>query len=234
MRIVGVGVFPGFSRGSFAATDLGNGAAVTAPVLSEPDPQTGCSARTVCYNFFLLRYRPGTNLNATAKRLTVAVTAAGCPPGPDSCLVTADQRPSDIQDYTGVRDVPLVLGGVLALLAVGTLAHVLLTGVRRRRRDLAVLKTLGMDRSQIVRVVAWQASALAGAALLVGIPVGLLVGRWVFALFAGSLGVAPNATISLLVVLATIPAVLVLANLIAAAPGRAAARIRPALVLRGE
>jgi hypothetical protein len=28
-------------------------------------------------------------------------------------------------------------GAVLALLAVGTLAHVLLTGVRRRRRDLA-------------------------------------------------------------------------------------------------
>jgi predicted lysophospholipase L1 biosynthesis ABC-type transport system permease subunit len=91
-----------------------------------------------------------------------------------------------------------------------------------------------MDRSQIVRVVAWQASALAGAALLVGIPVGLLVGRWAFALFADSLGVAPDATISLLVVLAIIPAVLVLANLIAAAPGRAAARIRPALVLRGE
>jgi hypothetical protein len=234
MRIVGIGVFPGFSRGSFAATDLGDGVAVTARALSEPDPQTGCSARTVCYNFFLLRYRPRTNLNETAARLTAAVTAAGCPPGPDSCLVTTDQRPSDIKDYTGVRDVPLVLGGVLALLAVGTLAHVLLTGVRRRRRDLAVLKTLGMDRSQIVRVVAWQASALAGAALLVGIPVGLLVGRWAFALFADSLGVAPDATISLLVVLAIIPAVLVLANLIAAAPGRAAALIRPALVLRGE
>jgi hypothetical protein len=234
MRIVGVGVFPGFSRGSFSATDLGNGAAVTATVLSEPDQQTGCSVRAVCYNFFLLRYRPGTNLNATAARLTAAVTAAGCPPGPDSCQVTADQRPSDIQDYTGVRDVPLVLGGVLALLAVGTLAHVLLTGVRRRRRDLAVLKTLGMDRSQIVRVVAWQASALAAVALLVGIPVGLLVGRWAFALFARSLGVAPNATISLLIVLATIPAVVIMANLIAAAPGRAAARIRPGLVLRGE
>jgi MacB-like periplasmic core domain/FtsX-like permease family len=234
MRIVGIGVFPGFSRGSFGATDLGNGAAVTATVLSEPDSQTDCSARTVCYNFFLLRYRPGTNLKATAARLTAAVTAAGCPPGPDSCVVTADQRPSDIQDYTGVRDVPLVLGGVLALLAVGTLAHVLLTGVRRRRRDLAVLKTLGMGRSQIVRVVAWQASALAAAALLVGIPAGLLVGRWAFALFAGSLGVATNASISLLVVLTVIPAVLLLANLIAAGPGSAAARILPAPVLRSE
>jgi hypothetical protein len=234
MRIVGVGVFPGFSRGTFAATDLGNGAAVTAPVLSEPDGQTGCSARSTCYDFFLLRYRPGTDLNATAARLTAAVTAAGCPPGPDSCLVTADQRPSDIRDYTGVRDVPLVLGGVLALLAVGTLAHVLLTGVRRRRRDLAVLKTLGLGRSQVIRVVFWQASALAAAALLVGVPVGLLVGRWAFALFAGSVGVAPQAEIPLPVLLTTIPAVLLLANLIAAAPGSVAARIRPALILRSE
>ena len=234
MRIVGVGVFPGFSRGTFAATDLGNGAAVTAPVLSEPDGQTGCSARSTCYNFFLLRYRPGTDLNATAARLTAAVTAAGCPPGPDSCLVTADQRPSDIRDYTGVRDVPLVLGGVLALLAVGTLAHVLLTGVRRRRRDLAVLKTLGLGRSQVIRVVFWQASALAAAALLVGVPVGLLVGRWAFALFAGSVGVAPQAEIPLPVLLTTIPAVLLLANLIAAVPGSVAARIRPALILRSE
>jgi ABC-type lipoprotein release transport system permease subunit len=62
---------------------------------------------------------------------------------------------------------------VLALLAVGTLAHVLLTGVQRRRRDLAVLKILGLLRSQLLRVVSWQASALAAVALLVGLPVGL-------------------------------------------------------------
>jgi ABC-type lipoprotein release transport system permease subunit len=67
-----------------------------------------------------------------------------------------------------VRDTPLVLGAVLALLAVGTLAHVLLTGVQRRRRDLAVLKTLGLLRSQLLRVVCWQASALAVVALLAG------------------------------------------------------------------
>ena len=66
---------------------------------------------------------------------------AGCPPG--LRLVTADQRPSDIQNYAGVRDTPLVLGAVLALLAIGALTHVLLTGVQRRRRDLAVLADPG-------------------------------------------------------------------------------------------
>jgi hypothetical protein len=68
-----------------------------------------------------------------------AATRTGCPKG--LYVVTTDQRPSDIQDYTGVRDTPLILGAVLAL-AVRTLAHVLLTGVRRRRADLAVLRPL--------------------------------------------------------------------------------------------
>ena len=148
--------------------------------------------------------------------------------------MTADQRPGDIRNYTGVRDTPLILGAVLALFAVGTLAHVLLTGVRRRRRDLAVLKTLGLTRPQVLGVVSWQASALAVAALLVGLPLGVVAGRWSWALFAGSVGVAGQADVPVPLVLLAIPAALLLASLIAAAPGWAAARIRPALILRSE
>ncbi len=234
MRIVGVAVFPGFGRGGFAATDLGTGAAVTAPVLSEPSPTSGCLGHVTCYNFFLLRYRPGTDLAAAADRLTAAVVKAGCPPGPVSCTVTADQRPTDIRNYASVRDTPLILGAVLALLAVATLSHVLLTGVRRRRRDLAVLKTLGLRRSQVIGVVSWQASALAGAALLAGLPLGVLAGRWAWGLFAGSAGVSDQADVPVALVLAVIPAALLLANLLAAGPGWAAARVSPAITLRSE
>ena len=232
MRIVGVAVFPSFSRGSFTATDLGSGAAVQAKVLSEPSPQTGCMGRVTCYNFFLLRYRPGAHTRADGARLQAAVIASGCPPG--SCLVTADQRPSDIRNYTGVRDTPLLLGAVLALLAVATLIHVLLTSVRRRRPDLAVLKSLGLLPSQVLGTVLWQASALAAAALLVGLPLGVLAGRWAWVLFARSAGVAPAADIPVALVLAAIPVTLLLAIVIAAGPGWAAARIRPASVLRAE
>lgn len=52
------------------------------------------------------------------------------------------------------------LGLALLLGLVGGVA--LTAGVRRRRRDLAVLKALGFTRSQLRAVVAWQASALAG------------------------------------------------------------------------
>ena len=158
----------------------------------------------------------------------------GCLPGPGTCSVASDQRPTDIEGYTSARDTPLILGAVLALLAVATLAHALFTGVRRRRRDLAVLKTLGLRRSQVIRVVSWQASALAAAALLVGLPLGVLAGRWAWALFAGSAGVSDQADIPVALVLATIPAALLLANLLAAGPGWAAARISPGTVLRSE
>jgi ABC-type lipoprotein release transport system permease subunit len=111
---------------------------------------------------------------------------------------------------------------------------VLLSGVRRRRRDFAVLKALGLRRSQLLRLVAWQASALAAAPVLAGLPLGLLVGRWAWLVFANSAGVGSAADVPAVLVLHIIPVTLILANLIAAGPGWTAARVRPALVLRSE
>ena len=231
MSIVGSAVFAAFHLGGNTPTDLGTGAVVAASVLSQPNPPF-CPAGATCYNFFLLRYRPGTDLRLAAAQVNRAATRNHCPPG--LCLVQTDQRPSDIENFTEVRDTPLILGGVLALLAVGTLAHVLLTGVRRRRRDLAVLKTLGLLRSQLLRVVSWQAIALAAAALLVGLPLGLLAGRWAWLLFAGSAGVGSQADVPVPLVLLVIPVTLILDVLLAVVPGWTAARIRPALILRSE
>ncbi len=150
MLITGVATLAQFSQATSAATDLGTGAVVTARVLSEPSPPT-CARGDTCYNFVLIRYRPGTSLGAAAARLQAIVTRAGCPPG--ICLVNVDQRPGDIRDYAAVRDTPLALCAVLALLAVGTFTHVLVTSVRRRRRELAILKTLGLRRAQLLWVV---------------------------------------------------------------------------------
>jgi ABC-type antimicrobial peptide transport system permease subunit len=231
MRIVGEVVLPAFSRGSFAPTGLGTGAVVTASLLSEPQRNTGCDGPR-CYNFFLLRFRPGTDIAAHAAKITQILEASGCPIG--SCITSHDQRPGDIRNYTAIRDTPLALGTLLAALAVATLAHVLLTGVRRRRRDLAVLKTLGFTRSQVLRAVAWEASAFAAVALLVGMPLGVVAGRQAWSFFAASAGVSTQPAMPLALVLLAVPVTLTLSNLIAAAPGWRAARIRPAAVLRAE
>jgi hypothetical protein len=231
LSIVGSAVFASFSVAGGSATDLGSGAAVVASVLSRPNPPF-CLKPTTCYNFFLLRFRPGADLGLASARLERAVTRAKCPPG--LCLVTRLQTPADIQNYKGVRDTPFVLGLVLSVLAVGTLSHVLFTAVFRRRRDLAVLKTLGMRRYQLLGVVAWQASALAVAAVIIGIPLGTVAGRWIWAAFAGSVGIATGASIPVLIVLSVIPCTLLLANALAAVPAWTAARIRPAAALRTE
>ena len=52
-------------------------------------------------------------------------------------------KSADIVSYERVRTTPLVLAGVLALLAIATVTHALVTAERRRRRDLALLKALG-------------------------------------------------------------------------------------------
>ena len=232
MRVVGEAVFPAFTRGSFTPTDLGTGAAVPAAVLSERFPQTGCTGRVTCYSFLLLRYPPGTDLGAAGARLTTTLIRLGCPPG--SCLATTDQRPSDIRNYGGIRDTPLLLAAALGVLAMATMTHVLLTSARRRRRDLAMLKALGLVRRQVLGVVEWQAVTLAATALVFGVPLGIAAGRWAWVLFAGAAGVSPGASIPVPLVLASIPVTIALAALIASGPGWTAARVSPAAALRAE
>lgn len=130
--------------------------------------------------------------------------------------------------------IPLALSAFLALAAIGTLAHVLVMSARRRARDLAVLKTLGFVRRQISAVVAWQASTLVGVALLLGLPLGVAIGRWAWIFFADAIGVVPVPVVDVAPLAAAIPVALLLANLIALIPGRLAARTPPAAVLRSE
>lgn len=67
----------------------------------------------------------------------------------------------DLMNLERVGYLPGLLAGLVALLALGTVAHALVTSVRRRRRDLAVLKTLGFVRGQVSQTVAWQATTFA-------------------------------------------------------------------------
>jgi putative ABC transport system permease protein len=139
--------------------------------------------------------------------------------------------------YAGTTPTGLGTGAVLPAIVLSAGARESTTdspGVRRRRRDLALLKTLGFTRRQVLGTVAWEAGAFAAVALLIGLPLGVIAGRWAWAVFASAAGVSTAATVPLATVLLAIPATLLAATLIAAAPGREAARLRPALVLRTE
>lgn len=228
MRIVGIVVLPAFSQGSFTPTDLGQGAVTVASVFPTP----AAAGQGNGYNILLFRLHHGASTGHAAAALSETMTKLGCPLG--SCFVNRDLRPADISDYSRIRQTPVVLALVLGFLGVATLAYVLVSSIRQRRRELAMLKTLGFVRRQVSLTVAWQASAMAVLALVLGLPIGIALGRWVWMLFASSVGVASDASVPLLPVLLMVPAVLILTNLIAVGPGVAAGRVRTAAVLRSE
>jgi hypothetical protein len=142
--------------------------------------------------------------------------------------------PVELHNLDRVRGLPLLLATLLALLGLATLGHLLVSSVRRRRRDLAVLKAIGFVRGQVSATVAWQATTLVAVALLVGLPLGVAAGRWAWLLVSRGLGSPAGPTTPILAVLAVVPVTLLVANLVAAMPARAAAATRPAVVLRSE
>jgi ABC-type antimicrobial peptide transport system permease subunit len=175
-------------------------------------------------NVFLVKLAPG------ADRAAATASLQRDFPG----TVLTSFAPAEVENLRRIDTLPFVLAGLLGLLAAGTIAHTLVTSVRRRRRDLAILKTLGFVRTQVSATVAWQASTFAVLAAVIGLALGVVGGRWLWIFFADRLGVRPEPVIPILLLIVVIPSALALANLIAAIPARAAARTQPALVLRTE
>ena len=114
------------------------------------------------------------------------------------------------------------------------ITHLLMTSVRRRQRDFAILRALGFTSWQVRRTLCWQALTLAGIALLIGVPAGIACGRLVWQLFAHQLGITPVIAIPLTALLIMAAGWLTAAAVIAALPGEAATRTLPARVLRCE
>ena len=149
-------------------------------------------------------------------------------------MVLGVQQPAEIVTYRSNGATPVILASGLAVGAAVALGLTLVASVRRRRRDLALLKTLGFTRSQLVATVAWQASVAAVVGVVIGVPVGILLGRWLWDLFARAIFAVVDPTVPVLQVVLVAVGAVVLANIVAAVPGRMAARTRTALLLRAE
>ncbi|MDQ3681418.1 MAG: FtsX-like permease family protein, partial [Actinomycetota bacterium] len=214
LHVVGRGVMSEFA----GAARLGEGASVTLAGLRQLVPDA-------VRNLVLVRAYAGSDTPALVDELQVMYGAEG---------VYLPTKPSDLADLERIGGLPFAVAGLMAVMAMTTVAHMLATLVRRRRRDLAVLKVLGFTRSQVVTTVAWQSSTLALVAGVLGLPLGIAAGRTAWEVFADRLGVPPRPVTPLVAVALFVPALLVLANLIAVLPGLLAARARPGPALREE
>jgi putative ABC transport system permease protein len=134
--------------------------------------------------------------------------------------------PTSLVNFGEAVNFPLILGCVLAMFGVATLLHLLVVSVVRRRREMGLLKALGFVNVQVGATVLWQATTVALVGLVIGVPLGIVVGRVVWNAFATNLGAVPVATVPGLTVAALVVAVLVVANALAVIPAVTSARKR--------
>jgi predicted lysophospholipase L1 biosynthesis ABC-type transport system permease subunit len=176
--------------------------------------------------YLLVRWRAGTDVAAARQRLTELG-------GPALYSQTA-RLPTAVADLARVEGLPLALGGFFALLACATVAHALVTTVRRRRHDLAVLRAIGFTRRQTRGAIAWQSTLLATGGLVVGVPLGIGLGRIAWRWLAADFPIVYVPPVAIVAVLVVVALAILLANALAAGPAHAATRIRPAEALRVE
>lgn len=226
-RIVGTMVAP--SVGDLLTNSLGEGGWVDASFVhqewrSPSNPSGTPPPGTDVLNIFAVKLAPGVTTAQGVARLQR-----------DFGPTVLQQLPAeDAVNLKSVSGLPFALAGLIALLGVATVGNAVVGTVRQRRRDLAVLKVIGFVRRQVSSVVAWQATAFAAAALLLGVPLGLALGRWAWNQVASSIDSVSPTVVPVTAVLLIIPATIAVCNAVAAWPARSAGRLRPALAMRHE
>jgi hypothetical protein len=182
------------------------------------------------FHMVYVAVRPGSRGPAGAARLTAAISrqhGLG-----QVAFAPRDPLPEVFQLHE-VRQLPRLLGVFLAVLAAGAVGYAIVSAVRRRRNELAVLRALGMTRRQAAAAVTAQASVLALLGVVFGLPLGLALARTMWEGVATSYPFQYRAPWTAVVWL-VVPAALLLTNLLAVGPAWQAARLRVADVLRAE
>ena len=234
LHIVGTATMPTVGIGFGLHLSIGSGAFVdqgllppTVPALlglSDPGP-----------NAILLRFAPSVSPEEAQHSVAAMVKSLNRLEGGSAGIISfTDIRPAEITDYQAIGSAPLILAGGLTVGAVVALTLTLLTSVRRRRRDLALLKALGFTRRQLSAVVAWQSTISVAIGVVIGVPLGIVFGHLMWDLFAHELFAASRPTVSVLATVLVALGALILANVVAAFPGRRAAGTPTNLILNAE
>jgi ABC-type lipoprotein release transport system permease subunit len=170
------------------------------------------------------KLRPGASTEAFAVRVERAGGQAG----------NGVIEPAAVENLRDVRALPILLAAFFTLLGIGVAGHALVTTLRKRRQDLAVLRALGLSPRQARVAVVSQATTLAAVGVCAGIPLGILGGNLAWHWVADSMPLVYAAPLALAAVLVAIPATVALVNAAAIWPGRSALRRRPGVALRVE
>ncbi len=211
--------------GSTMLTTLDDPVSLSDGAVMRPSALTRIATEdTGAYRGFALRWQSGAPADAAVKDFKLT---HGYVPG-------RPFRPAELDRLMQLNRLPWILSGFLALLALVAVGHAIATNARRRRKDFALLTTLGFRTKQTRATVATQAMTLVVVGLAVGIPLGIIAGRIAWRMIAENLGVATDAAAPVSDLAALVPLALLAVLAIAYLPARAVSRIRPAAALRSE
>jgi ABC-type antimicrobial peptide transport system permease subunit len=232
LLIVGTATLPSIGVAGSAHLEMGTGALLSYTLIP-PKARNVFDVQQAGPNAILVRFTKGAD-PATATASLQSIVRKNPQIQGDGGVVEGVERPAEILNYRTLGTTPTLLGVALAAGAVIALALTLVSSVRRRRTDLALLKSLGFTRRQLASTIAWQASIAVGIGIVIGIPLGLALGRFLWDLFVRQINAVPDPTIPTASVVLIGVGALILANLVAAVPGRIAARTPAAQLLRSE
>ncbi len=230
LRVVGIATFPTIGKIHAVHTSLGVGAMVAHPLVPGSDLDiTGTQRGDFGPNVLFVRFRPGTNVDAATDHLREIMQPLTGFAGLD---VLSVQRPAEIVNTGSIGNAPILLGACLMFASLVSFALAVGASTRQRRRELAVLRTLGFTSRQLVSTLSWQASTLIAVGLVVGIPLGVVAGRDLWGIFADQLDVVSRPRVPVPLVVGLVVAALLVANVTAVLFGNGARRLRPGAALR--
>ena len=145
--------------------------------------------------------------------------------------LTVRALPREVDNLRQLERLPGLLGGFLALIGLAALTNAVVLAVRRRGRDLAVLRVVGYTPGQTTGAVLTMGLVAGAIALVVGVPLGIAAGRILWGVVARGVAVEGDALVPLVGVVAVGAGVMLAAARGRGSPGAAggnAATVRPA------
>jgi hypothetical protein len=183
--IVGVFIPPAQFSDGFTLTD---GATITKEgAIRAVEPSLREEIAEIPANQYLVTIDPAADRERALARLRADF------PG----TVLGPIRTNSVEGAHRLRALPIVLAGVVALLAIATLVHLGAATARRRASALGVLAAIGCARRDLRAALRWQAVLTASAAILIGMPLGVAAGRAAWRLAAEGLGTPEGPTVPL-------------------------------------
>ena len=237
LKIVGTVTLPSIGVSLSDHVSLGRGAMLAESTLlqvldlqevsREQDPE----AISAMPSTLALDLQPGTSPGSVIDRLSVFASTQG---GSGDLYIQPRVLGAQVVDASQMGSQPVALAIALAAGVLVSLMATVLAAARRRRRELALLKALGLTRQQMRNIVGVQTLVLLVIAIIVGIPVGIAAGHLLWDSFAASLGVAPVVEVPIVALLLGTVGLLVAGTVLGTVPATVAAATPTTLVLRQE